>query len=61
MGLTYYCFKKGIRVFSLKNLIKCPHLVYRIGQSNWEYAMWKYQDIPAAQILRESNFGDFKA
>ena len=60
MGLTYYCLK-GVRVFSLKNLIKCPNLVYRLGQPDWEYTMWKFQDFSAAQILCEINFGDFEA
>ena len=31
--------------------------VYRPGQPNWEYTMWKFQDFSASQILCEINFG----
>ena len=34
---------------------------YRPGQPNWEYTIFKSQDFPAAQILREINFGHFEA
>ena len=34
--------------------------VYRPGQPNWEYTMWKFQNFSATQIfLREINFGHF--
>ena len=29
--------------------------VYRPGQPNWEYTMWKFQDFSVTQILREIN------
>ena len=33
---------------------------YRPGQPNWEYTMWKFQDISATQILREIKFDHFQ-
>ena len=35
--------------------------MYRPGQPNWEYTMWKFQDFSVTQILREINFGHFEA
>ena len=35
--------------------------MYRLGELNWEYTMWKNQDFSAAQILHEINFGLFEA
>ena len=35
--------------------------IYRPGQPNWEYTMWKFTDFLATQILREINFGLFEA
>ena len=35
--------------------------LYRPGQPNWEYNMWKFRDFSAIQILRELNFGLFEA
>ena len=35
--------------------------LYRPGQHNWEYTMWKLQVFSATQILREINFGHFEA
>ena len=35
-------------------------LHYRPGQPDWEFTMWKCQDISATQILREINFGYFE-
>ena len=29
--------------------------IYRAGQPNWEYNMWKFQDFFVTQILREIN------
>ena len=34
--------------------------IYRPGQPNWEFTMWKFQDFSATQILREFNFCNFK-
>ena len=31
--------------------------IYRPGQPNWEFTMWKFQDFSATQILCEINFG----
>ena len=36
-------------------------ILYRPGQPNWEYTIWKFQDFYATQILREINFGHFEA
>jgi len=35
--------------------------IYRPGQPNWQYTMWKFQDISVIQILHEINFGHFEA
>ena len=35
--------------------------MYSPGQPNWEYAMWKFQDISATQILFEIISGHFEA
>ena len=35
--------------------------MYRPGQANWEYTMWKFQESSATQILREINFSHFEA
>ena len=43
-------------VFNVYNFQK-----YRLGQPNWEYTMWKFQDFSAPQILHEINFGHFEA
>ena len=53
MGLTYYCFKEGVRVFSLKNT--------DLGSLIGNIKMWKFEDFSASQILCEINFGDFEA
>ena len=34
---------------------------YRPGQPNWEFTMWKFQDISATHNFREINFGHFEA
>ena len=34
-------------------------LIYRPGQPNWEYTMWKFKDLSATQILYKVNFGNF--
>ena len=34
--------------------------VYRPGQPDWKYTMWKFQDNSAIQILREIKFGHFE-
>ena len=31
--------------------------LYRPGQPNWEYKMWKFQDFSAIHISREIDFG----
>ena len=31
--------------------------MYRPGQPNWEYTMWKFQDFSAYQILHEIDIG----
>ena len=33
---------------------------YRPGQPNWEYTMWKFEDISTPQILREIEFDQFE-
>ena len=35
-------------------------LIYRPGQPNWEYTMWKTKDFSASQILYEINIGQFE-
>ena len=35
--------------------------MYRSGQPNWEYTMWKFQDFSATQNLLEINFGDSRS
>ena len=35
--------------------------MYKPGQLNWEYTMWKNHNFSAAKILREVNFGHFEA
>ena len=35
--------------------------VYRPGQPNWGYTMWKFQDFSTIQILREIILGHFEA
>jgi len=42
-------------------ILQTIHGIYRPGQPNWEYTMWKFQDFSATQILREINFGCFEA
>ena len=44
---------KGLSLSNLCNLFNRP------GQLYWGYTMWKFQDFPTAQILREINFGHF--
>jgi len=50
-----------------KNYHFCVHVsvanfsIYRYGQPNGEYTMWKFQDFSATQILREIKFGHFEA
>ena len=44
----------------MKIIIIFWQINYRPGQLNWEYAMWKFQDFYATQILREINFGHFE-
>ena len=34
--------------------------MYRPGQPNWEYTIWKFHDFSANQILREIYFGHFE-
>ena len=36
-------------------------LQYRPGQPNWEYTMWKFEELFATQILRQINIGYFEA
>ena len=36
-------------------------LIYRPGQPNWEYTMWKFKDLSATQILCGINYGHFEA
>ena len=43
------------------DVIHASLVVYRPGQPNWEYTMWKFQDFSATQILLENNFGRFEA
>ena len=43
------------------DVIHASLVVYRPGQPNWEYTMWKFQDFSATQILCEVNFGHFEA
>ena len=31
--------------------------MYRPGQDNWEFWLWKFSNFPAILILREINFG----
>ena len=31
-------------------------MIYRLGQPNWKFSMWKILDTSAIQILREINF-----
>ena len=35
--------------------------MYRPGQPNWEYTIWKSHEYSANQILRGINFGHFEA
>ena len=45
----------------LGNFNDCEWHNYRPGQPNWEYMMWRFQDISATQIFREINCGHIKA
>ena len=48
-----FCHQKWVNFYVKVN-------VYRPGQPNWEYTMWKFQDFLLDQIfLREINFGHF--
>ena len=42
------------------DVIHASLVVYRPGQPNWEYTMWKFQDFSVIQILREIKFGHFE-
>ena len=44
----------------MKNFVKLT-IIYRPGQPNWEYTIWKLQDFSATQIFREINYGYFEA
>ena len=34
--------------------------LYRPGQPDWEYTMWKFQDYYVTQILRKVTFSHFE-
>ena len=62
------CHLKCIQILLwLRNLetfcywILTMYLMYRPGQPNWEYTIWKFQDFSATQNLRKINFGYFQA
>ena len=59
---------KTLEILSMSNPPKIDNFaqqilsMYRPGQLNWGYKiMWKFQDFSVTQILREINFGPFKA
>ena len=52
-------------MFRFMFFLKCSKFFilvkYRPGLPNWEYTMWKFQDISATQILGQIKFGHFEA
>ena len=42
------------------DVIHASLVVYRPGQPNWKYTMWKFQDFSSTHILCEINFSLFE-
>ena len=54
-------FSNDLDIWWRQGELKLQQNSYRHGQPNWEFSMWKFNDISATQILCEINYGHFEA
>ena len=54
-------FSNDLDIWWRQGEFQLRQISYRTGQPNWEFSMWKFNDISATQILCEFNYGHFEA